>query len=160
MHGLKDPFCQNASSQLIMIVRCREPSCWPQRDDRTFADPRRPCFQARRGLCDPDCLLAARRRLRVVARRSLAALGGATSRLQRAIASSREDEKRRPGGTRIPSRGSERDLASLPSSRLPAQHLIPISRQRHYDSRGCARSFFSFFCRAIGARFRRHIARI
>ena len=83
---------------------------------RTFTSPRRPGFRARQALGDPDFLLAARHRLRVVARRSLAALGGATSRLQRVIASSREDEKRRPGGTRIPSRGSERDLASLPSS--------------------------------------------
>ena len=87
------------------------------RDGRAFAGPTRPGFRARQGPCDPDFLLAARRRLRVVARKSLAALGGATSRPQRVIASSREDEKRRPGGTRIPSRGSERDLASLPSSR-------------------------------------------
>jgi hypothetical protein len=93
---------------------CR--SCATQRGGRTFTSPRRPGFRARQALCDPDFLLAARHRLRVVARRSLAALGGATSRLQRVIASSREDEKRRPGGTRIPSRGSERDLASLPSS--------------------------------------------
>jgi hypothetical protein len=89
-----------------------------QRGGRAFAGPRRPGFRARRGLFDPDFLLAARHRLRVVARRSLAELGGATFRPQRVIASSREDEKRRPGGTRIPSRGSERDLASLPSSRL------------------------------------------
>ena len=88
-----------------------------RRDGRAFAGPTRPGFRAKQGPCDPDFLLAARHRLRVVARRSLAALGGATSRPQRVIASSREDEKRRPGGTRIPSRGSERDLASLPSGR-------------------------------------------
>jgi hypothetical protein len=147
------------------VIGMRRPKefCRPratQRGGRAFAGPRRPGFRARRGLFDPDCLLAARHRLRVVARRFLAELGGATFRPQRVIASSREDEKRRPGGTRIPSRGSERDLASLPSSRPARQHLIPILRQRHYDSHGCARSFFSFLCRAIGARFRRIIARI
>ena len=110
-------------SQLGHSRRCRAASkpgdvrCSAEGGSRFRALARRPGFRARRGLFDPDCPLAARHRLRVVARKSLAALGGATSRLQRVIASSREDEKRRPGGTRIPSRGSERDLASLPSSR-------------------------------------------
>ena len=160
MHGLKDPFCQNASSRLTMIVRCQEPRCWPQRGGRTFASPRRPGFRARQAVCDPDFLLAARHRLRVVARRSLAALGGATSRLQRVIASSREDEKRRPGGTRIPSRGSERDLASLPSS-----HPVRPTSNTHLKtaslrfSRLCT-IFLQLALSRNWSRFRCRIARI
>lgn len=80
----------------------------------TVADPRRPCFL-------PRCSSAVRLRLRVVAKRALAGPDGATSRLQREAASSRADERQRPGGTRIPSRGSERDPAFYLPSNRPAR---------------------------------------